>query len=153
MPYVDNAWAWIIIGAVLAGLEVVAPGVYLLWIGLGAFAVGIVMALAPGLGGGWQALIFAIAMLGSLTLGFWVQRRGPRSADAELLNRETQAMIGKRYVALTDFELGRGRIKVGDSSYAAVSDDAIRVGETVEVVSIVDDRPKVTRAPRADGAV
>jgi inner membrane protein len=145
----SSPWIWVIVGAVLAALEIVAPGVYLLWIGLGAIVVGLVLAFAPDLPGPWQALIFAVAMLGSLSLGFWLQRRSRPPAEQKLLNEETRQLVGRRFRAITDFELGRGRIEVGDTSYAAVSVEPIRAGETVEVVAIDDDRPRVVRASGA----
>jgi len=145
MPIFDHAWAWIIAGAVLAGLEIVAPGVYLLWIGLGALMVGIFLALAPEMAAAWQGLVFAAAMLGSVGIGFWLQRRTPRQPGEEMLNRETQALVGRRFTAITGFELGRGRIRIGDGSYAAVSEQQIQVGDVVEVVAIEDGRPKVVR--------
>ncbi|HVL57206.1 MAG TPA: NfeD family protein [Burkholderiaceae bacterium] len=145
----SSPWLWLILGAVLAALEIVAPGVYLLWIGLGAIIVGLSLAVAPELPLSWQALIFAVAMLGSLSLGFWLQRRSRPPAQHDLLNKETQQLVGRRFRAITDFELGRGRIEVGDTSYAAVSVEPIRAGETVEVIAIEDDRPRVVRAGAA----
>jgi len=58
-------------------------------------------------------------------------------------------MIGKTYVASAHFAVGRGRIKVQDSSYAAVSDEDIASGDIVRVVAIEDGRPKVVKAPEA----
>ena len=35
-------WAWIILGVVLIGLELPAPGVFLVWLGLAAIATGLI---------------------------------------------------------------------------------------------------------------
>lgn len=141
----DFTWGWIIAGMVLAGLEILVPGVFLLWIGLGAVLVGLLLSLFPELPVAWQALVFAVAMVASLGLGFAIQRRGSRAADQGFLNRETEAMVGQRYLAIAPFAAGRGRISVQDSSFAALSDEAIAAGELVEVVAIVDGRPKVVK--------
>ncbi len=140
----DSPWIWIITGALIAGLEILVPGVFLLWVGFGALAVGLVLAFAPDLPLAWQMLVFATAMLCSLGLGFTIQRRG-KSDSAPMLNQDLQAMIGRRYVALGDFEAGRGRIRVADTSFAVVSDDAVREGEIVEVTAIDGARPRVSR--------
>jgi membrane protein implicated in regulation of membrane protease activity len=140
----DSPWIWIIAGALIAGLEIVVPGVFLLWIGLGALAVGLLLALAPDLPLAWQMLLFAVAMLTSISLGFFVQRRS-KTEGAPMLNQDLQAMIGRRYVALADFEAGRGRIRVADTSFAVVSDDPVKEGEIVEVNAIDGARPRVTR--------
>ena len=140
----DSPWIWMIAGVVIAGLEILVPGVFLLWIGLGAFAVGLILTLAPELPLAWQMLIFAVAMLSSIGLGFAIQRRS-KAEGAPMLNQDLQAMIGRRYVALADFEAGRGRIRVADTSFAVVSDDPIKQGELVEVTAIDGARPRVSR--------
>lgn len=144
----DLTWAWIIVGLALAGLEIVVSGIFLLWIGMGAFAVGLILALLPNLPIAWQALVFATTMLTSLSFGFWVQRRGVESKEAIFLNREMAAMVGQRYLAIAPFEAGRGRIKVADSSYAAVSDEPIVEGELVEVTEVEDGKPRVVRVTK-----
>lgn len=141
----NTFWGWIILGLILCGLEMILPGVFLLWLGLGAIAVGILMILLVDLPLGWQWVIFSLTMVGSLGLGFLVQRRSKPSGTATSLNKEFEQMVGKRYVALTTFKAGRGRIKVADSSYAAVSDQPILQGEVVEVIALEDNRPRVAR--------
>jgi len=147
----DFTWGWIIAGVILAGLEILVPGVFLLWIGLGALAVGLILSLAPDLPLAWQALVFAGAMLASLGLGFWVQRRSGRDREAVLLNRELQAMVGQHYLAITPFTAGHGRIRVADGSYAAVGED-IAEGDEVEVVAIEAGRPRVAKVPEPAAA-
>ncbi len=122
---------------------------FLMWIGLGAVATGLVLARYPGLAVEWQFLVFAVSMLSSIALGFWIQRRSGQSKHARLMNREMRSMIGKTYVAIAPFAVGRGRIKVQDSSYAAVSDEDIAAGDIVRVVAIKDGRPKVAKASEA----
>lgn len=130
---VDNAWIWIIVGVMIMGLEIIIPGVFLNWIGAGAVVAGVVLALAPDLMLAWQIIVFAISMIASLSLGFYIQRRSGVAPGAQDLNRELDAMVGERYVALTDFSLGRGRIRVGDTSYGALGEVDIREGMPVEV--------------------
>jgi inner membrane protein len=45
-------WGWVVLGLVLMGLELVAPGVFLVWLGLAAVLTGL---LDAGLGLSWQA--------------------------------------------------------------------------------------------------
>jgi inner membrane protein len=149
MISLDWAWAWIIAGVVLAGLEILLPGVYLLWIGLGAIAVGMVLAVVPDLPFAWQALLFTVMMLAAVGLGVFVERRGRRSETELTLNREMEAMIGRTYVASSAFAAGRGRIAVQDTSCAAVSDAAIDAGDLVVVTGIEDGRPRVAPAAEA----
>lgn len=130
----DNAWIWMIIGVMIMGLEIIIPGVYLMWIGIGAVVTGLILTLAPDLTLAWQILIFAVAMTAALGLGFFVQQQSQATVKGVgLLNRELEAMIGTRHVAVCDFRLGRGRIRVGDTTYGAVGEDGIVQGTTVEV--------------------
>ncbi|HPB76437.1 MAG TPA: NfeD family protein [Chromatiaceae bacterium] len=140
----SSAWLWFIGGLLLVGGEIVLPGVYLLWIGLGAFVVGLLLALFPELSLTWQLVIFALAMLGTISLGFVIQRRGLSPAPTEL-NQELQGLVGNHYVAASDFQVGKGRVRVGDTTYGAVSDDAIQAGDTVKVVAVVLGRLRVAR--------
>lgn len=142
----DLTWGWIIFGAILIGMEILVPGVFLLWIGLGALAVGLILSLAPELPLAWQSLVFAGSMLASLGIGFCIQRRSGRTKEAVLLNREMEAMIGRKYVAIAPFSAGRGRIRVQDTSYAAIGEDSIVEGDLVEVTAISDGRPQVVKA-------
>lgn len=144
-------WGWIIAGVIVAGLEILIPGIYLMWIGLGAFVVGLILTLLPGLPLGWQMLVFAVSMLSSVGFGFWIQRRSGRTPHAMFLNEEMKAMVGHTYIAIAPFAVGRGRIKVQDSSYAAISDEEILAGDAVEVIAIEDGWPKVVKAPMESG--
>jgi inner membrane protein len=142
----DSAWIWIIVGVMLMGLEIVIPGVFLIWIGMGAVVAGLALTLAPDLPLPWQILVFAVSMIASLSLGFFVQRRSGTTDRAQHLNRELDSMVGERYVAVTDFRLGRGRIRVGDTTYGALGAEDIREGMPVEVVRIENGEVVVRKA-------
>lgn len=138
-----SPWSWLIAGLVIAGLEIAAPGVMLLWIGLGAMLVGVALLLLPELSLNGQLVLFAVAMLGSIGAGLWVQRRSTATTRGTEINRELQALVGQRFEAVTDFAAGRGRIRVGDTTYAAESAQSIRAGTLVVVETIAEGRLKV----------
>lgn len=136
-------WWWWIAGVALVGLELLLPGVFLLWIGLGAAATGVVLWLWPDLPLAWQLLAFVLLMFASLAAGAVWQRRAGRGGPR--LNEEPQALIGQRLPSLVDFEHGRGRVRVADSSYAAVADGPVAAGELVEVVAVEGTTLRVRR--------
>ena len=140
----SSPWLWFIGGLLLIGGEIVLPGVYLLWLGLGALVVGVLVAVFPDLGLTWQLVSFAFAMLGTVSLGFVIQRRGAPPAAGEL-NQELHALVGQRFVAASDFQVGVGRVRVGDTTYTAVSAEAIQAGDAVAVMAVVAGRLKVAR--------
>ncbi len=143
----DTPWLWWIAGAVLVGLELAAPGVFLLWIGLGAAATGVVLALWPALPLTWQLLLFAALMFASLAAGVAVQRRANRAGPQ--LNQELQGLVGQRLQSLVTFEHGRGRVRVGDSSYAAEAREPVAAGEVVEVAAVDGTTLRVRSASRS----
>ena len=129
-----SPWYWLIGGLVVAGLELVVAGVFLLWIGIGAMIVGVALMLLPGMSTTSQLLVFACAMLGAIGLGFLIQRRSGEP-EADEINQELHALLGRQVEAATDFVAGRGRIRVGDTTYGALGADDIRAGEIVEIVA------------------
>lgn len=145
----DTTWAWLIVGLAIAGLEIVVPGVFLLWIGLGALATGMILSLFPDLPLAWQLAVFAGCMIGAMCLGVALQRKGADDPAAATLNRETDSLVGQRTVATAAFVAGRGRIRVQDTTFAALSEDALAEGELVEIVAIEDGQPRVRRADPA----
>ena len=55
-------------------------------------------------------------------------------------------MLGLQTVAINDFQGGRGRIRVGDTSYSAICDKALTKGQAVVIVAIKDGRLQVSPA-------
>lgn len=132
----DLPWAWMIGGLVLAGLEIVAPGAFLLWIGLGAIATGLLLFAMPDLSLQWQLMVFAGAMLASVGLGAAIQLRGRGSDAAAGINVREKALLGRTFMAVQDFEAGQGRIRVGDGTWIATASAPIRAGQTVRVMAV-----------------
>lgn len=132
-PLFASPWPWVIVGTILIGLEIFAPGVFLLWIGLGAVVVGLSVLLAPELPMAWQLLVFAAAMLGSISIGFVIQRSSRTNAGASTLNRELDALVGHHAEAIDEFSGGQGRIRVGDSSYTALCDQTVAAGVSLRI--------------------
>lgn len=145
----DAPWAWLVAGTFLAGLEIVVPGAYLLWIGLGAIATGVLLMLLPDIPLAWQLAVFAACMIAAICAGVVLQRKGRDDPEAATLNRETEALVGRRTVATTAFVAGRGRIRVQDTTFAALSEDALAPGELVDIVAIEDGQPRVRRVDPA----
>ena len=71
--------------------------------------------------------------------------RGGAPAITGQLNQELHALVGQHFVAASDFHVGLGRIRVGDTTYAAVSAEAIQAGDAVAVMAVVAGRLKVAR--------
>ena len=92
---------WWSVALILAAAEVLAPGYFLIWIGLGAAATGGLVLLLPQLGVLAQALSFTLlAFLSCAAYWNWLRprlQRGERS-DATTLNRRGASLVGRRLV-------------------------------------------------------
>jgi hypothetical protein len=140
-----NFWGWWVVAAALFVIELLAPGVFFLWLGLAAVLVGFIVLLLPDLG--WQAdfAIFAVLSVISAVLGrrFWKPKNG-ESPDPTLNQRGNQ-YIGQVYTLETAIENGHGRMTVADGSWL-VSGPELPSGAKVRVVGVEGAKLKVESA-------
>lgn len=139
-------WNWVVLGLVLLGLEIFAPGVYLLWIGIAALIVGAAsLALWEAGFWGWQVqvLLFLILSLASAYFGkkFVVSHQG--DTDQPLLNRRSEQMIGRTATLAEPIRDGRGRIQLGDTLWR-VSGPDLPAGTRVRVIAAADTDLELT---------
>ena len=130
-----GGWGWIILGIVLIGLELLAPGAFLLWFGLAAVATGL---LDMALGLSWQAAALAFAGLSivAVLVGRAFNRPSAHpDTDASHLNRRGQALVGRVFVLETPIRHGEGRIRVGDGSWQVTGPNR-PAGSQVRVVRV-----------------
>ena len=76
-----GTWNWLIFGLILMGLELLAPGVFLFWLGLAAFLVGVLsFVIDPA----WQMqlLMFAVFAVAAVPLWRRMARAKPAPATA-----------------------------------------------------------------------
>jgi membrane protein implicated in regulation of membrane protease activity len=130
-------YLWWILALVLIAVEVVAPGYFMLWIGIAAAVTGVLLWVAPGLSLLAQAIVFAVLAFASCAVYWrWLRPRlQHREAGTERLNRRAEQMIGQRYVLVDAIVNGRGKAQVGDGQWL-VSGPDLPAGSTVEVVAV-----------------
>ncbi|QAU23809.1 NfeD family protein [Dyella sp. M7H15-1] len=137
-------YLWWIVALVLIAFEVIMPGYFMLWIGIGAAATGLLVLLMPGLSLLAQSIAFAVLAFVSCVLYWYVVR--PRlqrdEPGDERLNRRGEQLIGQRYVLIEAIVNGRGKARVGDGQWL-VSGPDLPVGSTVEVVAVEGTSLKV----------
>jgi len=128
---------WWLLGLLLIVLEVALPGYFLLWIGIGAAATGVLVWLLPGLSLLLQALAFAVlALLACAIYAYALRPRLKRGEGAsERLNRRGAQMVGQRYVLIEPIVNGRGKARVGDGEWLVRGPD-LPLGATVEVLGV-----------------
>ncbi|WP_439498009.1 NfeD family protein [Bosea sp. (in: a-proteobacteria)] len=130
-----GGWGWVVIGLVLIGSELMAPGIFLIWLGLAALLTGLVVGLFDL---GWQAaaLVFAALAIASVIAGRLLTRRRTDEPDlAQGLNDRGRQLIGKVYRLEATMTGGEGRIRVGDSSWRITGPELL-AGTEVKVVRV-----------------
>ena len=130
-----GAWSWMVLGLVLMGLELLAPGVFLIWLGLAAVLTGL---LDAALGLSWQTalLVFAALAVVAVVSGRLLTRaRDEEETGRPPLNRRGHALVGRVFTLEAPMVEGCGRIRVDDSSWRVVGPDA-PAGARVRVVRV-----------------
>ncbi|MBY0298700.1 MAG: NfeD family protein [Methylobacterium sp.] len=126
---IGPVWAWILLGLALAAGELALPGVFLIWLGLGALCTGLATAA---LGLPWQGQVLAFAALSAAAslAGQRLSRRSP-----ELLHRRGHDLVGTVVVLDAPISDGIGRIRVGDSVWRVTGPD-LPAGTRVRVTGL-----------------
>lgn len=130
-----GGWAWIVVGLALVGGEMLAPGVFLLWLGVAALVTGAFVGLT---GVAWQGawLIFAGLAVACVLIGRAVTRHRSDEPDtASGLNDRGRQLIGKVFKLEATMTGGEGRIRVGDSSWRITGPELL-AGTEIRVVRV-----------------
>ena len=133
-----GAWNWMILGTVLLALEILTPGVYLLWLGIAAIVTGLI-SFVLGDAGFWvwqvQILVFLVLSIVSVLVGRRVfPTTGTADTDQPLLNQRELQLVGRTAVLQEPIAEGRGRVRLGDTLWRVNGPD-LPAGARVRVVS------------------
>lgn len=125
-----GAWLWFTVAVVLIVLETIVPGIHFLWFGLAAAAIGVLALLMP-IPIAWQLVLFALISVATV---FWVRRYSREDVaktDEPQLNIRGAQYIGRKVIVEDVIRNGRGKVRVGDTIWAAEGEDAPRGSEVV----------------------
>jgi len=133
-----GAWSWIIAGAILLALELAVPGAFLMWLGLAAVIVGAITFLVDW---SWQAqgIAFAVFAIASVPLWRRVARNVDPQTESPLLNRRTEALVGRVFTLEKPIVDGVGVVRIDDTIWRVMGAADAPAGSRVKVI-------------RADGA-
>lgn len=125
---IGPAWTWVLIGLVLMGTELVASGVFLLWLGLAALFTGLQLLLVPM---PWQGQVL---LFGGLSVAFAVVA-SRRTRAANTLNQGALGLVGRDYPLSAPIVAGEGHIRVNDTVWRVTGPDA-PLGARVRVTGV-----------------
>ena len=129
-----SPWTWLAAAAVLAGLEIVSPGAFMIWLaGAAIVSAAVAALLAPA----WpaQLVLFVVLSVLSVIAGRAWLRRYPTASSEPELNRRAERMVGSLVIVVEPLSGGIGRVQVGDSPWPATGPD-MAAGARARVVRV-----------------
>lgn len=126
---------WAVLALILIGLETMAPGILLLWLGFAAVGVFAVLALGFNFSVLSQTLLFVVLSFISVGIYFRYFRKAGQKSDQPLLNRKQDQLIGKHINLETAIINGDGRVKIGDAFWQVQGPD-MPEGALVRVIAV-----------------
>ena len=130
----EPGWLWTIGGLLLLIAEIVAPGFFLVFLGVAAIATGLFTLLFD-LGLGPQLALFVVYTALAVMIGKrWYGE--PDSDDPSIkLNEPAKRLVGKTVTVVEAVDDHGGRVRVGDGEWSARGGPAA-AGERVKVTGI-----------------
>jgi len=127
----DAHWVWLTAGILLGTLEMLVPGVYLIWLAAAAIVTG-VFAFAFDLPLEFQVIEFvSLSLIFAFSARRFLREKPIESSDP-LMNRRGARMIGETALVVQAIEHGSGRVRLGDSEWIARGPN-VAAGERVRV--------------------
>src|ERR1700744_3879793 len=110
-----GTWNWLIFGLVLMALELLAPGVFLFWLGLAALLVGLLsFAFHPS----WQVQILMFAVFAAAAVPVWrrlARSHATGSVNSPFLNKRADALVGRVFTLEKPIVDGAGTVRIDDT--------------------------------------
>jgi inner membrane protein len=125
-------WKWVILGAVLLGLELFVPGVFMMWLGMAAILVGLISFVMEW-SWQWQLVAFAVFTAASVPLWRRLARQVDPSFATPYVNRRTEALVGRVFTLEKPIANGIGTVRIDDTVWRVSGPDA-PAGSRVKVV-------------------
>lgn len=133
MPFEIVFWHWWSLGAILLIVELLAPGMFFVWMGESAFVTGALLWLFPGMAEEYQFILFSILSVVSILVFRRFLQQNPIQSDRPLLNQRTAGYVGRVFLLEAPIVNGRGKIRVDDSTWRVEGEDC-PAGVKVRVV-------------------
>lgn len=127
-------WNWWILGLVLIGLEILAPGTVFLWFGVSAILVG-TLALFVDLSWQISLVLFLILSFATLIVGRRLMSKLSSEEGDPGLNRRGSRYIGRKFILEKPLQQGTGKLSIDDTVWRITGPD-LPTGSSVTVERI-----------------
>ncbi|KHN49882.1 NfeD family protein [Pectobacterium fontis] len=132
----ENAhWFWLSLGGLLLAAEMLGASGYLLWSGVSALFVGLLVWAMP-FSWQWQGTAFAVlTMTIALLWWYWLRKRTLAQPQSSL-NQRGQQLVGLRATLSEPIVDGLGRVRIGDGTWRVKSAQDLAAGTHIEVFAV-----------------
>jgi hypothetical protein len=126
-------WNWFILAVLLFVLELLTPGVFMLWLGLAAAVIGVI---ASAVVLTWQVQLIAFAVLAIVLVPAWryFARKVEKPDDNPFLNRRAEGYVGRVFTLDRPIVGGVGAVRIDDTVWRVSGPDC-PAGSRVRVAS------------------
>jgi membrane protein implicated in regulation of membrane protease activity len=130
-------WHWLVLGIGLVALEIFLPSFTVIWFGLGAIMVGVLVWLFPGCSLGLQLLAWTLASIG-FTIA-WFTFFKPKMIDRTKAGISREGAIGEMgRVIKVPVDGGRGVVRftqpvLGEDEWDFICDGKLDIGDRVVI--------------------
>ena len=143
LPFIfeSDATNWVVVGLILSLLELIAPGVYLIWFGFAAFVMSVVVYFTP-LALTTQLIWFAVfsaifALIGLYVYGY-IFKKTKTPAEYSHLNESAAQYVGQTVTLAEDVVDNRTKVKIGDGYWIAACEKPLKRGNNAKVIGVKD---------------
>ena len=126
-----GGWVWFVVAAIFFLLELMAPGVFMLWLGFAAILIGII-SLAMVLSWQAQLITFAVLSIACIPAYRYFARKVEKPVDRPFLNRRAEGYVGRVFTLEKPIVDGVGTIRIEDTVWR-VNGPSLPAGSRVKV--------------------
>ncbi|MFK7944032.1 MAG: NfeD family protein [Paracoccaceae bacterium] len=115
ISFLDGAspWWWIALAFGLGVIELATFSFFLIWPGLAALTLGLLLWIAPGMAGTTQLILFAVLSILFTLGGRWLVLSRKPTSDLPGLNNRAAQLVGRNAVVVDGFKAGgTGNVEV-----------------------------------------
>ena len=140
-------WHWMVLGLCLSMAELIVPAFFIVWFGIGAIAVGVVLLAVPELAIATQMLLWA--GLSTALVVFWFRYLKPRTVSA--IGTSSAHVTGEVGILVSDLcpnSRGQARFQkpvLGSDLWECYADENIKAGERIRIVDVEGSFIKVEK--------
>lgn len=142
-------WQWAVLGIGLIIAELAIPAFFIVWFGLGALLVSVILLAAPSLSLTAQLLTWTLASVAMVVIWFRIFKPGMHKTRIGMSDSNIVGEVGMLTRDVAPFQKGQVRFQkplVGSEVWECISDETIRSGERVRVLGIEGSFLKVGKA-------